>query len=57
MAIVIFLRLQFGDLQAMRFEEYRKHDAISLAELIAKREVSAKEVLQAATARAGQSCH
>jgi hypothetical protein len=27
----------------MRFEEYRKHDAISLAGLIAKREVSAKE--------------
>ena len=29
----------------MRFEEYRKHDAVSLAELIAKREVSAEEVL------------
>jgi hypothetical protein len=33
-----------GDLPAMRFEEYRKHDAISLAGLIAKRQVSAKEV-------------
>src|SRR5262252_2860858 len=30
-----------GDLPAMRFDEYRKHDAVSLAELIAKREVSA----------------
>ena len=38
----------------MRFEEYRKHDAVSLAELIAKREVSAKEVLETAIARAEQ---
>jgi Asp-tRNA(Asn)/Glu-tRNA(Gln) amidotransferase A subunit family amidase len=38
----------------MRFEEYRKHDAVSLAELIAKREVSAKGVLEAAIARAEQ---
>ena len=38
----------------MRFEEYRKHDAISLAGLIAKREVSAKEVLETAIARAEQ---
>jgi len=38
----------------MRFEEYRKHDAVSLAELIAKREVSAKEGLEAAIARAEQ---
>ena len=38
----------------MQFEEYRKHDAVSLAELIAKREVSAKEVLEAAIARAEQ---
>src|SRR5215471_11606587 len=38
----------------MRFEEYRKHDAISLAGLIAKRQVSAKEVLEAAIARAEQ---
>src|ERR1700741_866161 len=38
----------------MRFEEYRKHDAVSLARLIAKRQVSAKEVLEAATARAEQ---
>jgi Asp-tRNA(Asn)/Glu-tRNA(Gln) amidotransferase A subunit family amidase len=36
----------------MRFEEYRKHDAISLAGLIAKRQVSAKEVLETAIARA-----
>jgi len=38
----------------MRFEEYRKHDAISLAGLIVKREVSAKEVLEAAITRAEQ---
>src|SRR5215471_11757647 len=36
----------------MRFEEYRKHDAISLAGLIAKREVSPEEVLETAIARA-----
>ena len=36
----------------MRFDEYRKHDAISLAELIAKRQISAEEVLEAAIARA-----
>ena len=35
----------------MRFEEYRKHDAIALAGLIAKRQVSAKEVLETAIAR------
>jgi Asp-tRNA(Asn)/Glu-tRNA(Gln) amidotransferase A subunit family amidase len=39
---------------AMRFEEYRKHDAISLAGLIAKRQVSAEEVLETAIARAEQ---
>jgi hypothetical protein len=33
----------------MRFEEYRTHDAISLAELIAKGEVSSEEVLEAAS--------
>ena len=38
----------------MRFDEYRKHDAVSLAELIAKREVSAKEVVEAAITRAEQ---
>jgi amidase len=38
----------------MKFEEYRKHDAISLAALIAKREISAEEVLEAAIARAEQ---
>jgi Asp-tRNA(Asn)/Glu-tRNA(Gln) amidotransferase A subunit family amidase len=38
----------------MRFEEYRKHDAVSLAGLIAKRQVSAKEVLETAIARAEQ---
>jgi len=38
----------------MRFEEYRKHDAVSLAGLIAKREVSAEEVLETAISRAEQ---
>jgi amidase len=36
----------------MRFEEYRRHDAVSLAELIAQRQISAEEVLEAAIARA-----
>jgi amidase len=44
----------FGDLQAMQSDEHRKHDAISLAGLIAKREVSAEEVLETAIARAEQ---
>src|SRR5215472_15702991 len=39
----------------MRFEEYRKHDAISLAGLIAKRQVSTNEVLETAIARAEQA--
>ena len=38
----------------MRFEEYRKHDAISLAGLIAKRQVSAEEVLETAIERTEQ---
>ncbi len=38
----------------MRFEDYRKHDAISLAGLIAKGEVGAEEVLETAIARAEQ---
>src|SRR5499427_4576633 len=38
----------------MKFDEYRKHDAVSLAELIATREVSAKEVVEAAITRAEQ---
>src|ERR1700737_1228990 len=38
----------------MRFEEYRKHDAVSLAGLIAKRQGSAEEVLETAIARAEQ---
>jgi Asp-tRNA(Asn)/Glu-tRNA(Gln) amidotransferase A subunit family amidase len=36
----------------MRFEEYRKHDAVSLAGLVAQREVSAQEVLETAIERA-----
>ena len=38
----------------MRFAEYRQHDAISLAGLIAKGQVSANEVLEAAIARGEQ---
>ena len=38
----------------MRFDEYRRHDATALAGLIAKGEVSAKEVLETAIARAEQ---
>src|SRR5215469_11286198 len=38
----------------MKFEEYRKHDAISLAGLIAKRQISAGELLETAIARAEQ---
>jgi Asp-tRNA(Asn)/Glu-tRNA(Gln) amidotransferase A subunit family amidase len=38
----------------MRFDEYRRHDATALATLIAKREVSAKEVLELAIERAEQ---
>ena len=38
----------------MRFDEYRKHDATALAGLIAKREVSAGDVLEIAIARAEQ---
>jgi amidase len=38
----------------MKFEEYRKLDAISLAGLITKRQVSAEEVLETAIARAEQ---
>jgi amidase len=35
----------------MRFEEYRGHDATGLAELVARREVSAGELLDLAAAR------
>ena len=38
----------------MRFDEYRKHDATALAALIAKREISAGDVLEIAIARAEQ---
>src|SRR5262249_27665262 len=38
----------------MRFEEYRTHDATSLAGLVAKREVDPREVLETAIARAEQ---
>jgi amidase len=38
----------------MRFDEYRKHEATALAGLIAKREVSAKDVLEIAIARADE---
>ena len=35
----------------MKFEEYRKHDAVALAELVRKKEVSASELLETAIAR------
>ncbi len=38
----------------MRFEDYRAHDAVGLAELVAKREVSAAELLDTAMARAAE---
>ena len=38
----------------MKFADYRKYDAIGLAALIVKREVSAKEVLETAIARSEQ---
>jgi Asp-tRNA(Asn)/Glu-tRNA(Gln) amidotransferase A subunit family amidase len=38
----------------MRFDEYRRQDATALANSIAKKEVSAKEVLEAAITRAEQ---
>jgi amidase len=38
----------------MRFDEYRKQDATALAGLVAKREVSAGEVMEVAIARAEQ---
>ena len=36
----------------IRFEEYARHDAMALAELVRRREVSASEVLEAAISRA-----
>ena len=38
----------------MKFADYRKYDAIGLAALVVKRQVSAKEVLEIAIARAEQ---
>ena len=38
----------------MDFEDYRRHDAVGLAELVARREVSAAELLDAAVARMAQ---
>ncbi|HEY0437317.1 MAG TPA: amidase [Phenylobacterium sp.] len=35
----------------MKFEEYRRHDAVGLAELVARREVSGAELLETAAAR------
>ena len=36
----------------MKHEEYMKHDALSLAELVRRREVSAAELLETAISRA-----
>lgn len=38
----------------MEYAEYRRHDAVGLAELVAKREVSADELLSVAIERAGK---
>ncbi|WP_421931165.1 amidase [Phenylobacterium sp.] len=38
----------------MKFEDYRSHDAVGLASLVAKCEVSAAELLETAVARMGQ---
>jgi Asp-tRNA(Asn)/Glu-tRNA(Gln) amidotransferase A subunit family amidase len=38
----------------MDFEDYRRHDAVGLAELVARREVSAAELLAAAVARTAE---
>ena len=38
----------------MRFDEYRRHDAVGLAGLIAKGEVGVADVLEATIARAEQ---
>ena len=38
----------------MRFDEYRKHDGVALAALVAKGEVTADELLEIAIARAEQ---
>lgn len=38
----------------MKFEEYRQHDALGLAELVARGETSAAELLQCAQARAAE---
>ena len=38
----------------MNFEDYRRHDAVGLAELVARREVSASELLDAAAGRVAE---
>ena len=38
----------------MDFTDYRRHDAVGLAERVAKREVSAAELLDASIARVGE---
>src|SRR5688572_27339095 len=38
----------------MRFDEYRAHDAVGLAELVAKREVTPDELLDLALARSAE---
>src|SRR5438270_251581 len=43
-----------GERAGMLFEEYRRHDAVGLAELVARREVSPGELLDAAAARMAQ---
>ena len=38
----------------MNFQEYRRYDAHGLAELVARREVSARELLETAIARSAE---
>jgi amidase len=53
-AAVLCLGRQQSRVIAMDFEDYRRHDAVGLAELVARREVSPGELLDAAAARMAQ---
>src|SRR5881392_3030075 len=50
----MLLQKQRGGGSDMRFDEYRSHDAVGLAALVAKGEVSAGELLDVAVARMGE---
>src|SRR5665213_1684654 len=51
---VVAWRLAQGSAPKMDFQEYRRHDAVGLAELVAKRDVTAGELLDLAVARMGE---